>query len=135
MAALLDGDPIRAAAAAFPVKEAKGDGWSKARRDADCAALGLPRQVITSAAEIVAKARASENNAAKSVAAQELLANAHWYFALWAVAGLALLQLGRRPVHAYRFLPLAALVWAVLGWITHVHVEWVRTAARKLPGC
>jgi cell division protein FtsW (lipid II flippase) len=125
MAALLDGDPIRASAATFPVKEAKGDTWSKAKRDADCAALGLPRQVITSAAEIVAKARASENNAAKSLAAQELLSNAHRYFALWAVAGLALLQIGRQAVHAYRFLPLAALLWAVLGWVTHVHVEWI----------
>ena len=125
MAALLDGDSNRASAAAFPVKEAKGDTWSRAERDADCAALGLPRQVITSAAEIVAKARASENNAAKSMAAQELLSNAHWYFALWAVAGLLLLQIGRQAVHAYRFLPLAALLWAVLGWITHVHVEWI----------
>ena len=125
MAALLDGDSMRAATAAFPVKEAKGDTWSRAERDTDCAALGLPRQVITSAAEIVAKARASENNATKSMAAQELLSNAHWYFALWAVAGLLLLQIGRQAVHRYRFLPLAALLWAVLGWITHVHVEWI----------
>ncbi len=125
MAALLDGDPNRASAAAFPVREARGDAWSKAERDAGCAALGLPRQVITSAAQIVAKVRASENNAAKSMAAQELLSNVHRYLALWAVAGLLLLQIGRQAVHAYRFLPLAALLWAVLGWITHVHVEWI----------
>lgn len=125
MAALLDGDSNRALAAAFPVNDARGDTWSRAERDADCAALGRPRQVITSAAGIVAKARASENNATKSMAAQELLANAHWYFALWAVAGLLLLQIGRQAGHARRFLPLAALLWAVLGWITHVHVEWI----------
>ena len=86
---------------------------------------GSPRQVVAAAAEIVAKARASEINAAKSAAARELLSNAHWYFALWAVAGLVLLQIGRQPLQARRFLPLAAAVWAVLGWITHVHVEWV----------
>jgi hypothetical protein len=125
MAALLDGDSNRASAAAFPVKEAKADTWSKTQRDADCAALGPPRQVITSAAGIVAKARASASNAAKSLAAQDLLSNAHRYFALWAMAGLALLQIGRQAVHAYRFLPLAALLWAALGWITHVHVEWI----------
>ena len=124
MAALLDGDSNRASAAAFPVKATKGDAWSRRERDAGCAALGPPRQVIISAADIVAKARASERNAAKSTAAQELLANAHWYFALWAVAGLLLLQIGRQ-LHAAHFLPLAALVWAVLGWITQVHVEWI----------
>ncbi|HEV2008499.1 MAG TPA: hypothetical protein VGQ88_07230, partial [Burkholderiales bacterium] len=125
MAALLDGDPHRASAAAFPVNEEKSDTWSRSERDAGCAVLGMPRQVITSAAEMVAKARASESNAAKSMAAQELLANAHWYLALWAVAGLLLLQIGRQGIHVRRFLPLAALLWAVLGWITHVHVEWI----------
>jgi len=116
MAALLDGDAMRAAAAAAPggVKIA-----------AACAALGSPGQVVTAAADIVASARASEGNAAKSIAAQELLANAHWYFALWAATGLLLLQFGRRAVHARRFLPLAGLLWAVVGWITHVHVEWL----------
>jgi cell division protein FtsW (lipid II flippase) len=125
LAALLDGDSNRALAAAFPVKEAKRDAWSRAERDAGCAVLGLPHQVIARAAEIVANARASGTNAAKSMAAQELLSNAHWYFALWAVAGLLLLQIGRQAVHAFRFLPLAALLWAILGWITHVHVEWI----------
>jgi cell division protein FtsW (lipid II flippase) len=125
LAALLDGDSTRAVTAAFPVTERTEATWSKAKRGADCAALGLPRQVIAMAAELVAKARASETNAAKSLAAKELLSNAHWYFALWAVAGLALLQLGRQPLPAYRFLPLTALLWALLGWITHVHVEWV----------
>jgi len=124
MAAVLDGEPDRASAAAFPLKDAKGESWSKAEREAGCAALGLPRQVIASAAEIVAHARTSELNAAKSLAAQELLSNAHWYFALWAVAGLLLLQIGRQAVHAYRLLPLAALLWALLGWLTQVHIEW-----------
>ena len=116
MAALLDGDAVRAAAAS-----AQG----AAKTGAACAALGSPGQVAAAAADLVARARASERNAAKSIAAQELLANAHWYFALWAVAGLLLLQFGRRAVHARRFLPLAGLLWAVIGWITHVHVEWL----------
>src|SRR6185369_1431859 len=116
MAALLDGDAVRAAAAS-----AQG----AAKTGAACAALGSPGQVAAAAADLVARARASERNAAKSIAAQELLANAHWYFALWAVAGLLLLQFGRRAVHARRFLPLAGLLWAVVGWITHVHVEWL----------
>jgi cell division protein FtsW (lipid II flippase) len=78
----------------------------------------------------VAKARASGSNAGKSQAARALLANASWYFALWAVAGLLLLQFGRGAVRARRFLPVAALLWAGLGWITQVHVEWLsdRTA-------
>lgn len=125
MAALLDGDAKRALAAAFPVKNAKGETWSRAEREAGCAALGLPQQVFAAAAGVVANARASGNNAAKSTAAQELLGNAHWYFALWAVAGLALLQIGRQAMHARHVLPLAALVWAILGWVTHVHVEWI----------
>jgi len=125
LAALLDGDSSRTAAAAFPPGEAKRETWSKAERNAGCAAAGSPRQVLPAAAEIVAKARASESNAAKSTAARELFFNAHWYFMLWAVAGLALLQIGRQPLQARRFLPLAAAVWAVLGWITHVHVEWL----------
>jgi cell division protein FtsW (lipid II flippase) len=125
LAALLDGDVNRTLAAAFPAEEARGDTWSKAERAAGCAALGPPRQVITSAAGIVAKARASENNAAKSLAARDLLSNAHRYFALWAAAGLLLLQIGRQAMPAYRFLPLAALLWGVLGWTSRVHVEWI----------
>lgn len=125
MAALLDGDSVRASAAAFPVKAAKIEPWSRAEREAGCAALGSPRQVIAAAARLVAHARASEYHAAKSLAAQELLSNAHWYFALWAVAGLLLLQIGRQAVHAYRLLPLVVLLWASLGWLTQVHVEWI----------
>ena len=130
MAAILDGDPRRASTAAAPIKQGKGEPWSRAEREAGCAALGTPRQVIASAAEIVALTRASEINAAKSAAAQHLLANAHWVFAVWAIAGLLLLQIGRQAIPAYRFLPLAALVWSALGWLTNVHVEWVsdRTA-------
>jgi cell division protein FtsW (lipid II flippase) len=117
MAALLDGDAARATAAAATPGAVKAG--------VACAALGPPGQVAAAAATLVASARASESNAAKSNAAQELLTNAHWYFALWAVAGLLLLQFGRRAVHARRFLPLAGLLWAVVGWITHVHVEWL----------
>ena len=131
MAALLDGDPIRASAAASALKPANGDGGSRTKPNAACAALGLPAQVATSAAEIVAKARASESIAAKSTAAQDLLANAHWYFALWAVTGLLLLQFGRQAVYARRFLPLAAMLWAVTGWITHIHVEWLSDRAAQ----
>ena len=117
MAAILDGDAQRASAAA-------GNAWSRAERAAGCAAVGPPRQVVATAAEIVTHARASEINAGKSLAAQELLSNAHWIFALWAAIGLLLLQIGRQGMRAYRFLPLAGLVWAVVGWVTHVHVEW-----------
>jgi cell division protein FtsW (lipid II flippase) len=125
MAALLDGDSRRAASAVPLTRDARTDGWSKAERQAGCAALGSPRQVVTTAADIVAKARASELNAGKSAAAQELLSNAHWYYASWAAAGLLLLQIGRRAVQARHFVPLAVAVWAALGWITHVRVEWI----------
>jgi len=129
MAGLLEGDARRAGAAVAELKGARADTWPKGTPD-ECVALGAPAQVVASAADLVAKARASESNAGKSLAAQELLANAHWIFALWAVAGLLLLQFGRQGVRAVRFLPLAALLWGVLGWITHVHVEWIsdRTA-------
>src|SRR6185503_15435435 len=85
LAALLDGDSRRAPAAAFPAGETKRDAWSKPAREAGCAALGSPSQVIATGAGIVASARASEINAAKSAAAQELLSNVRWYYALWAV--------------------------------------------------
>ena len=135
LSALLDGTPARASAAATPVDETPADAtrraaWSKTEREAGCAALGSPKQVITSAAEMIATARASTNNAAKSQSAQELLANAHWVFGLWAAAGLLLLQIGRLGLRARVFLPLAALAWAALGWATQVHLEWLsdRTA-------
>jgi len=123
MAAILDGD-ARRASAALP-SDAKSNAWSRAERAAGCAAVGQPRQAVATAAEIVAQARSSEINAAKSRGAQQLLANAHWIFALWAVTGLALLQIGRQAMPARRFLPLAALVWAGVGYVTHVHVEWI----------
>ncbi|MEO6626068.1 MAG: hypothetical protein ABIN37_14720, partial [Burkholderiaceae bacterium] len=131
MAALLDGDPARALAAVFPASDGQGGSWSKVERGADCAALGQPRQVMGSAAEIVSRARASENDAAKALAMQELLFNAYWIYASWAVAGLALLQIGRRALPPGRFLPLAVLTWAVLGWSTHVHLEWISDRAAQ----
>ena len=134
LAAILDGDAARASSAASPADETKPDAWSKAERGSAgsaCAALGQPRQVITQAAEIVATARASVNNAGKSVAAQELLANVHWVFAAWAAAGLVLLQIGRLGLRARFFLPLAALAWALIGWVTQVHVEWISDRAAQ----
>jgi cell division protein FtsW (lipid II flippase) len=131
MAAILDGDAARASAAASPADETKADAWSKAERDTACATLGQPRQVITQAAEIVATARSSANNAGKSLAAQDLLANAHWVYATWAVAGLVLLQIGRLGLRARFFLPLAALAWAAVGWVTQVHVEWISDRAAQ----
>lgn len=131
IAAVLEGDARRAAAIAAELKGAKADAWAKGLPDGNCAALGAPAQVVAAAAELVGKARASESNAAKSLAAQELLADAHWIFAMWAVAGLLLLQFGRRGVQAWRFLPVAAMLWGVLGWITHVHVEWISDRAAQ----
>jgi cell division protein FtsW (lipid II flippase) len=130
MAAVLDGDAGRATAAASALKGARGDPWTP-KADAACAALGSPAPVIVSAAQIVAKARASDSTAGKSRAAQNLLANAHWYLALWAVAGLLLLQFGRQAVHARHFLPVAALLWSALGWLTQVHVEWISDRAAQ----
>ncbi|HTN28348.1 MAG TPA: FtsW/RodA/SpoVE family cell cycle protein [Burkholderiales bacterium] len=127
IAALLDGDARRAAIAVAP--SGKANAWTRAEREAGCGSLGLPREAVVGAAEIVARARASEINAAKSQAAQDLFANAYWIYALWAATGLALLQIGRQASSARRFLPLAAIVWAVVGWITHVHVEWVSDRA------
>ena len=95
------------------------------------AALRLASPDVVAAADIVARARTSDSNAGKSQAARDLLMNAHWYFALWAVAGLLLLQFGRQAVHARRFLPVAALLWAGLGWLTHVHIEWISDRAAQ----
>ena len=129
VAAVLDGDPRRAALSVAP--SGKANAWTRAERDAGCGAIGLPRQVVVSAADIVAQARASEINAAKSQAAQDLLANAHWIYALWGITGLFLLQVGRLASSAFRFLPIAAITWAVIGWLTHVHVEWVSDRAAQ----
>src|SRR5204863_9053710 len=100
MAAVLDGDAARASAAVASLKGARADSWAPAKADPACAALGSPAPVVASAAQIVARARASDSSAGKSRAAQNLLANVHWYFALWAAAGLLLLQFGREAVHA-----------------------------------
>jgi cell division protein FtsW (lipid II flippase) len=123
LAAILEGDSRRALAGLESSRKAPA--WSRAEREAGCAALGSPRQAIGAAAKLVAAARASETSAAKSAAMQRLLANVHWIFALWAAAGLALLQLARLPVPIHRFLPLAALVWCALGWASGVRLEWV----------
>ncbi len=125
MAALLDGDAERAQAGAFPVAEAGGGSWSQAESDAGCAALGSPFEGVKKGAETVARARSSGNVADKSAAMENLLANAYWIFALWAVLGLVLLQIGRRSVYIHRFLPLALLLWALSAWVTRVHVEWI----------
>src|SRR4029078_3784816 len=61
----------------------------------------------------------------------DLLANAHWIYALWGITGLFLLQVGRLASSAFRFLPIAAITWAVIGWLTHVHVEWVSDRAAQ----
>ena len=127
VAALLDGDARRASIAVAP--GGKANAWSRAEREAGCGALGLPREAVVGAAEMIARARMSEITAAKSQAAQDLFANAYWIYALWAATGLALLQIGRQASSARRFLPLAAITWAVIGWITHVHVEWVSDRA------
>jgi cell division protein FtsW (lipid II flippase) len=125
MAAVLDGDAERAQAGAFPLAGTADAGWNAAESEAGCAALGAPQDAIKRGAETVAKARLSIYNASKSAAAEELLANAHWIFAMWAVLGLILLQIGRRPVYAHRFLPLALLAWALSAWVAKVHVEWL----------
>ena len=129
LAAILDGDAPRAAAAASPPGQAKADRWAATEGESACASLGSPRQAIAQAAEIVATARGSANNAAKSVAAQELLANAHWVFAAWGLVGLVLLQIGRLGLRARLFLPLAGFAWAAIGWVTEVHVEWLSDRA------
>lgn len=128
LAGLLEGD-ARRALAGFDPGARKAESWSRAEREAGCATLGSPRQAIGAAAKLVATARASESSAAKSAALQRLLANVHWIFALWAAAGLALLQLARLPIPVHRFLPLAALVWSALGWASGVRLEWVSDRA------
>ena len=127
IAALLDGDARRAAVAVAPT--GKANAWTRAEREGGCGSLGSPRDAVVAAADLVAKARSSEITAAKSLAAQQLFANAYWIYALWAAAGLFLLQAGRQASSALRFIPFAAIVWAVIGWITHVHVEWVSDRA------
>ena len=123
IAALLDGDARRAALLIAP--NGKANAWSRSEREAGCGSLGTPREAIVAASDLIARARTSEVTAAKSIASQALFANAHWVYGLWAVTGLLLLQIGRQASSARRFVPLAAIVWSAIGWITHVHVEWV----------
>lgn len=130
IAALLDGDAARASAAAAPADETKPAVWSKAQREA-CASLGTPRETVSQAATIVNTARASASNAGKSVAAQSLLASVHWIYAVWAVVGLLLLQIGRTGLRAWIYVPLAALAWSVVGWLTQVHPQWISDRASQ----
>jgi cell division protein FtsW (lipid II flippase) len=125
MAAILDGDAERAQAAAGNISGTNGDKWTSAETGAGCDTIGSPAQTMRRAAEVVAKARASEIIAGKSAAMQELLTNAPWIFAMWAVLGLVLLQIGRRAVYPHRFVPLALLLWVVSAWIAKVHLEWM----------
>ena len=133
MAAILDGAPHQALSGASYPGRGAGASWNRAQRDLGCADVGSPRDAIRQAAEIVARARVSENNANKSLAMQRLTANAHWYIGAWAILGLLILKVARRPVHAHRFIPLALVLWAIAAWVTKVplqsviekHVPWL----------
>ncbi len=131
LAAILDGNAARASSAASPADETKPAVWSRQARDAGCAALGSPREAVTTAATVISTARSSSNNAGKSVAAQSLLANVHWVFAAWAAAGLLLLQIGRTGVRGWAYVPFAMFTWSVLGWFTEVHVQWISDRAAQ----
>jgi cell division protein FtsW (lipid II flippase) len=125
MAAILDGAPhLALPGAPFPGRGAAAT-WNRAERDLACTDVGSPRDAIKEAAEIVARARASESNANKSLAMQRLTANAHWYIGTWAILGLLILKIARRPVYAHRFIPLALLLWAIAAWGTRVPLQSV----------
>jgi cell division protein FtsW (lipid II flippase) len=124
LAALLDGDVARVPAfVSEPTSSA--DRWTQGDVDAGCSTLGAPWEVVRLGAEIVGKARLSEQNASKSLAMQRLLENAHWYLAVWAVVALFILQIGRRPVYAGRFLMVALLAWAAVGWSSRIGAGWL----------
>src|SRR5688572_8111179 len=82
MAAVLDGAAHHALSSPSAGAAAT---WNRAERDLGCAALGTPREVVQHGADIMARARASESNALKSLAMQRLTANAYWYLAVWAL--------------------------------------------------
>lgn len=119
LAAVLDGDGDKLPTGAFPPKP----DWNAAETALGC--KGSPLAMAENAADIIGTARASATNAAKSAAVLDLLPQARWHLAAWALAGLLVLQLGRRSVLTHRMLFIALAVWSLTAAITQPPLQWL----------
>ncbi len=133
LAALLDGDATRLVNSSFLNPDLSSLSWQVGKNKAtpECVSRGEPLQVAQRATEIIAKARSSNVDAAKATAMQNLFPKAGFYFSAWAMLALLLLKAGRKVLHPVRFLPLVLLIWSVVGWLSHIHVEWFNDRARS----
>lgn len=101
------------------VRKLPGFSASSAQR---CADLGAPVLVVNQAASLMAKAHASRDTARKGAAAEALLQRAGWILAGYAMLGLLLLKIGRRPVPLLRFIAFGLMLWGLLGWVSGVQL-------------
>lgn len=102
------------------------------RQSADnsaCAALGTPPQVAAQAVDIMARAHGSAEGAKKAEIALDLSQRAVWYYLAYAVLGLFLLSLGRRPVRPWQFLAFGLMLWSLLAWATQVQFPFAWAAS------
>ncbi len=81
-----------------------------------------PLEAAQAAASILRLAHASAGNAAKADATLAMLPKLWRSLLVWALAGLLVLHLGRRPS---RTLGISLLVWAVAYALTRPHLEWL----------
>ena len=87
-----------------------------------CADLGAPVPMVRQAAGLMAKAHASMDTARKGEAAESLLKRAGWILTGYALLGLFLLKLGRRPILLPHFLAFGLMLWGVAGWLSAVQL-------------
>jgi cell division protein FtsW (lipid II flippase) len=110
LAAALDGHPATASLAKSA--SLRTPRIAKSR----CTGVRLP-DAFAALSPIMSDARAAPLGAAKNKAMRGLLGTAGYQWAGWSLAGLLLLQLGRRSGPAAPRLALALVVWALAAWI------------------
>lgn len=97
--------------------------------DGACASLGDSYQAVAQASDIMARAHASADSAGKAEVALDLSRRVVWYYIAYALLGLFLLALGRRPVLPLQFLSLGLMLWSLVAWRTQVQFPFGWTAA------
>lgn len=144
LAALLDGRRSQLPAAGFAMTVPKTGSVSKtesvSRDTADWNAAEMadhcadsvqpkgqtsPLEAAQAAASIVHEARISAANANKASATVEMLPKLNISLAVWALAGLLVLNLGRMLGRPNRVAALGLLVWAGAYAGTRPHLEWL----------
>jgi len=114
LGAALDGHPLTASLAGMATP--KGGRGVLRGACADFATTDALARLAT----LMADARSAEQGAVKNEAMRTLLRTAGWQWAGWALIGLLLLQLSRRPNATAYGVALALAAWAGAAWIGRV---------------